>query len=325
MKQRTIKWGILGCGKIAEKVAEDILRVEDSKLVAVAARDQDRAIGFGAKFGAEKCYGSYKELAEDASVDVVYIATIHPYHAEATLLCLDHGKAVMCEKPLAMNIDQVNKVIGKAKSKKLFLMEAIWTRFFPIVQQVLVLIEEGRIGQIKSIHADFGFKAKPEVARLFDKQLGGGSLLDIGLYPLFISLIILGEPEKITSSASFTEEGVDESCGMILNYADGATAVLNSTFAADTQTEAWIHGSEGSIKLHGRFHNPSKLSLWKNGEEIEEIEEPIEGNGYGYEIAHVSSCLKQGISESPLLTHELSRKLVSMMDRVREQIGLSYK
>ncbi|KAJ1444194.1 putative dehydrogenase [Ochromonadaceae sp. CCMP2298] len=324
MKKQSVIWGIIGCGKIAEKVAEDIRNVDHAELIAVAARDQRRAMDFGARFGAEKCYESYRELVEDASIDVVYIANIHPHHAEATLLCLSHGKAVMCEKPLAMNEEDVREVIDLARSKKLFLMEAIWTRFFPIVEQALELIEQGRIGEVKVIQADFGFKARPETVRLFDIQLGGGSLLDIGIYPLFISMMILGDPEKITATASFTKGGVDESCNMILDYKNGAQALLNSTLIADTPTEAWIHGSEGSIKLHSRFHNPSKLSLWKDDQMMEEMEVPIEGNGYGYEIKHVNTCLQKGLTESPLLTHDISISLMRMLDATRRQIGLEY-
>lgn len=324
MRPSIIRWGILGCGKIAEKIVEDILSLEDATLIAVASRDQTKANEFGARYQVEKCYGTYLELVQDSNVDVVYIATIHPYHAETSLLCLAHGKHVMCEKPLAMNEQEVKSLIELAKSKKLFLMEAIWTRFFPVVKEAMSLIEGGEIGKVKSIEADFGFKANPKITRLFDKKLGGGSLLDIGIYPLFLCLIILGVPDRIDAEASFTFGGVDESCRMKLNYDSGAEAVLNSTIAADTKTEAWIHGSEASIKLHRRFHNPSKLSVWKEDKIVDELTVPIDGNGYTYEISHVNDCLRKGLTESAILPHEISLSLIKMLDETRREIGLEY-
>jgi len=322
--QQPIKWGILGCGGIAHKVASDMKLVPKTTLKAVASKDKLRAKKFGSKYHVTNCYGSYEALAKDPEIDIVYVATRHPQHAEATLLCLQHGKAVMCEKPFAMNVNQVVQMINTARSRKLFLMEALWTRFIPAVEKMLEIIDEGRIGDIKMIHSDFGYLAKSSNERLFDKKLGGGSLLDIGIYPLFISLLTLGVPEEIKSSAVFTDQGVDESCAMTLKYRDGAIASLSSTFATNTLTEALIHGTKASIKLHRQFHFPSKLSIIEGGEVKEEMELPITGTGYAHEIQHVNECLENGLTESPLMPLDFSLDLIKLLDEVRHQIGLEY-
>lgn len=322
--QEKIRWGILGCGRIAHKIAEDLGLVENATLSAVASRDQLRAREFGNQYDVSKCYGSYEELVQDREIDVIYVATRHPQHASATLLCLNHGKAVMCEKPFAMNTEQVDQMIALAKDKNVFLMEGLWTLFIPAVERTLQLIKDGEIGDVKVVQADFGFLADTSKVRLFDKNMGGGSLLDIGIYPLLISLLTLGIPTDIRAGAVFTEQGIDESCTISLTYQSGAIASLNCTFAANTQTEAWINGTKRSIKLHRQFHCPSALSIYESGELLETIELSKTGYGYAHELEHVSTCIQQGMTESPKATHQLSRSLIKLLDDTREVLGLTY-
>ncbi len=322
--ERTINWGILGCGNIAHKVADDLGIAANAALVAVGSKDQQRANDFGERHGVANCYGSYEALVCDPQVEVIYVATRHPQHLSASLAAMQRGKAVLCEKPLAMNLMEVRMMTGKAQQENLFLMEAIWTRFIPVIHKTLALIDAGTIGEIKNIQADFGFLPDISKERLFKKSMGGGALLDIGIYPLFISLLILGMPSKLQASAVFIEQQVDQSCTMILEYAQGAVAVLHATFAVETTNEAWIHGTAGSIQLHRPFHAPSELSIVVQGKVKETMSLPLSGNGYVHEVDHVNDCLRRGLVESPLLPHELSLNLMQLLDDVRVQVGLDY-
>ncbi len=323
---KTIKWGILGCGKIAGKFASDLVLVQDTELLAVSSRSIEKAKTFGKEFHVSQCYGNYEELVQNPEVDVCYVATIHPFHHELAHLCLDHGKAVLCEKPMGMNHKEVLSMVNTAKEKGIFLMEAMWTRFIPAVEKMVELIREGTIGEIKSVHADFGFLGDQDRNnRLFNKSLGGGALLDIGIYPLYLSLLSLGYPEKISAVAQLTETGVDESCSMILRHQSGAVSSLHCTFMADTQIEGWIHGSEGSIRLHRRFHHPNKISVYHNGDLADTLETPYTGIGYFHEIVHVNECLRNGLLESPKMSLQDSLNLIKMMDEVRDQIGVFYQ
>jgi len=323
---KKINWGIIGCGKIAHKFASDLLLVQGAELTAVAARKEEKALQFGKEYGVGFCYGSYIDLVNDPDIDVCYIATIHPLHNEITHMCLGNGKAVLCEKPMGMNFSEVKSMVDLAKKNNLFLMEAMWTRFMPAVEKVLELIKEQVIGDIKSVHADFGFLGDMDRnSRLFNKKLGGGALLDIGIYPLYLSLLTLGYPEEISAVAQLTETGVDESCSMILRHDNGVVSSLHCTFMADTQIEAWIHGSLGSIRMHRRFHHPNQISIYHHGEVSELLDIPYTGIGYYHEIVHVNECLRKDLLESPKMSHKDSLNLVKMMDEVRNQIGVFYQ
>lgn len=224
-----IRWAILGCGKIARKFAADLKFVSNAGLVAVAARDVASAQQFGAEFSVPRCYGSYEDLVQDREIDVVYIATPHSHHYEHTLLCLSHDKAVLCEKAFAINHRQASEMISIARTKKLFLMEAFWTRFLPHYQIVREYIDGNKLGNIQYLYAEFGFKPTPPVSpRLYDLQLGGGSLLDIGVYPVFLTLDVLGKPDHITSYMKKTPSGADEHCSIQFRYNHGAVANMVS-------------------------------------------------------------------------------------------------
>jgi predicted dehydrogenase len=251
---RKIQWGIIGLGKIAHKFALDLLLSDDAELYGVASRDKEKAEEFRRKYSAKKSFGSYEELVQDQEIDVVYIATPHPFHFENTMLCLDHNKGVLCEKPMGMNLAQTMAVTAKAQSKGLFLMEGLWTWFISATEKLIELLERKVIGDVLFIRADFGFKAdlNPD-GRIYNKSLGGGSLLDVGIYPVYMSLLVLGIPTQIQSMARFTASGVDSYCSIMFDYGNDAKASLESTAEADTPIEAHIYGENGSIKLHSRF------------------------------------------------------------------------
>ncbi|MCB0490154.1 MAG: Gfo/Idh/MocA family oxidoreductase [Cyclobacteriaceae bacterium] len=320
-----IKWGIMGLGKIAHKLASDLQLSSYAELYGVASRDEQKAKDFGAKHNAAKCYGSYEELTDDPEVDVIYIATPHVFHFENAMLCLKNGKHVLGEKPMGMNAKQVEAMIAEAKSRNLFLMEGIWTRFIPATEKLIELLNQKIIGDILFVRADFGFTSpfNPE-GRLYNKKLGGGALLDIGIYPIYFSLLTLGIPTRIQASARMTPTGVDSYCAMLFDYANKTQALLDCTLEADTPTEAYIYGSKGHIKIHNRFHHPEKLSLYRNKELVQEIEIKHSGFGYLHEIEEVNHCIKNNLIESPKLPHAMSSNLVSVMDQVRREIGLVY-
>ncbi|WP_420571992.1 Gfo/Idh/MocA family protein [Kordia sp.] len=321
---KKVHWGIIGLGKIAINFATDLQLSETAILHGVASRSQKKATIFAKKYNANKAYDSYEALANDPEIDVIYIATPHVFHYENTLLCLQKGKAVLCEKPMGINSKQVQTMIQEAKSRKLFLMEAIWTRFMPSYKKVLELLDAQTIGDIISVHADFGFLGKfdPE-SRLYNKDLAGGSLLDIGLYPIFLSLLVLGIPTDIKAMARMTETDVDSFCSMLFSYKNGEKAILESTIEVDTPTEAFIHGTKGSIKLHRRFHHAGTITLYKDGQETI-FELPHAGIGYIHEIEEVNACILNGETESEKLPLEFSQNLIEIIDRVKSEIGLKY-
>lgn len=320
-----VKWGIIAPGKIARKFASDISLVKNTRLFAVASRDIRKAKQFAQEFGAERYYGNYEDLVNDPDVDVIYIASPHVFHFDQTKLCLNNGKHVLCEKPMGMNAQQVIAMAKLAKEKNLFLMEAFWTNFIPSFTKCKELVSQGVIGDIKVIQADFGFKAHYDVnARTFSKELGGGSLLDIGLYPVFLALELAGEPDHIKASAAIGSTGVDETCSMVFNYQDkGIIANLISSFLVSTPTEALIYGTHGTIKMHTQWHAPTRISIIKDREEeVISFNEP--GYGYEYEIQEVVTCLQENSIESKSFPLSKSIALHQTLDRVRREIGLKY-
>lgn len=322
---KNIKWGVIGLGKIAGKFCEDLALVGAVELHAVASRSLENAKTFAQTHGAEVAYGDYQSIMRDPQVEVIYIATPHTFHAELAIACLEAGKAVLCEKPFAMNTAQVTRMVQAAEKNSVFLMEAMWTRFFPSTRLVLDLIQSGEIGSVRLVQADFGFTAAYDTEkRLFNKTLGGGALLDIGIYPLYLSLLSLGTPSNVQASAHIGPTGVDHSLGMLLSYGGDAQAVLSATLTATTQTEAWIYGSEKSIHMHQRFHHCEKISIY-NGHDLERtLDFPYEGIGYHFEIQEVVECLQSGKLQSEKMTHQDSLKLINLLDLVREKIDLHY-
>ncbi|MCK8520607.1 Gfo/Idh/MocA family oxidoreductase [Aquimarina sp. D1M17] len=320
---KQMNWGILGCGKIAHKFAEDLQTVPNANLYAVASRQIEKAKKFSQQHHASNYYGSYEELALDKEIDVIYVATPHMFHFEHTIMCLNNKKAVLCEKPFAMNHRQVEKMIETAQKNNVFLMEALWTYFLPHYRHVLEIIESKAYGEIKNLKADFGFSAKFDPnGRLFNKELGGGSLLDVGIYPLFAALTLLGYPKEITAKAKIGKTGVDESCTIDLQY-EGATASLFSAITKKTKTQAVVELEKATVIINSRFHEPSSITITAN-EYSELLEFKTTTFGYNFEAIHVQEMLYQQRTESTVMSFNKSLQLVKLLDAVRSKINLSY-
>lgn len=324
--KKHINWGIIGLGKIANKFARDIKHASNAKLFAVASRSQEKADAFAKEHGAVHAFGSYEDLLNCPNLDAVYIASPHVLHCEHTLMCLEANLHVLCEKPFAMNGQEVKKMVEKAREKDVFLMEALWTRFLPTMSQTQKLIADGEIGEVFSIRADFGFKAPflPE-QRLYNKELGGGALLDIGIYPVFLALFLFGYPDEMKAMARIGETGVDEEIAIIFKYKDGRMADLHSTILTRTNTEAYIYGSEGTIFLRERWFNPTDLEVTREGEEkTETITFDYKGGGFEYEIEAASQAILEGKKEHPKMPLSFSLELMKLLDDIRAEIGLVY-
>lgn len=325
---KKIGWGILGCGKIARKFAADLRLVEDSQLVAVGSRDQARGNEFAQSFNASRVHTRYDLLANDPDVDVIYIATPHGFHYEHTMLCLQYQKAVLCEKAFALNARHAKEMITFARKQKTFVMEAFWTKFLPQYQKTIEIIRSGIIGEIKWIQADFGFNAgNPVPQRLIDPRLGGGALLDIGIYPVFLAQSILGKPSEIHAIMTPYNTGVDEQCSITMKFPNGAVAVLSSTLAAETPVEAVIAGTKGRILLKNRFHNAAATIELATGKEEPKVIDVHREDGFGYqfEARHVGDCLRKGLIESPVMTHDDTIKQMETLDAIRKICGIRYE
>lgn len=323
---KTYNWAILGCGKIARKFATDLKLLPNARLYAAASRSIENAQIFTSELGFEKAYGSYEEMVNDSEVDVVYIASPHSHHCEHTLLCLNHQKAVLCEKAFAINSREVKLMIDAARKNKTFLMEAFWTRFQPGFLKATEIIRSGELGALKMVRSDFAFNAEynPE-KRLYNVDLGGGSLLDIGIYPIFMSLMALGKPSEIKTMATFCPTGAEETILMSFRYPGGETASLVSSFASYSSTQTEYCCENGFVRLNRRFNTPTSITWWKNGEEERTISfEKGTGSGYELEAAHVMECLDAGKTESDLIPLSLSADLMEIMDRVRKDAGILF-
>ena len=319
-------WAVLGCGKIAHKFVHDLKLLPNANLYAAASRDLTRAQDFASEWGFETAYGSYDEMVADPKVDVVYVATPHSHHHEHTLLCLNHKKAVLCEKAFSLNAKEVKEMIEAAKANNTFLMEAFWTMFQPSFRKAMEILNSGELGKLKTVRSDFAFNAPfIEDKRLYNVELGGGSLLDIGIYPVFAALTSLGVPEMIKTFADFSSTGSEESISMIFKYAGGEMANLTSSFAthSPTQTEYWCEN--GYMVLNPRWFTPTDITIAKAGEEPLVIpKEKSEGWGYQYEAKHVMECLDKGLIESPDMTWKLSLDLMELLDRIRIDAGIFF-
>jgi len=325
---KTIRWGILGAGRIARKFATDLKLVEDAELIAIGSRSQESADKFGDEFAVKYRHNSYEALVQNPEVDVIYIATPHILHHENTLLCLQNNKAVLCEKPFAMNARQAMTMISLAKEKKVFLMEALWTKFQPHFKKMQEMIGQGMLGDIRSVLVNFGFVPQaPVPARLFDPALGGGTLLDIGIYNVFMALSVLGKPDHIDAVMTPAPTGVDEMCAVTFRYQNGALAQLFSSFVSNLATDADIGGTQGRIRLTSRFYETSSgLEYFPervNSRQVIPLKKES-GFGYQYEARHVNECLRNGLTESPVLTFAETLLLMETLDKIREIAGIRY-
>jgi predicted dehydrogenase len=318
----------MGCGRIARKFAADLALVDDAELFAVASRDPSKADAFAKEYHAAHSFGNYETLASNPEVDVIYIASPHTLHHEHTLLCLSHGRSVLCEKPFAMNSRQVSEMADMARSRNVFLMEALWTKFMPHYQKLMHLVRSGELGEMKSVLVNFGFSPDPPVPdRMFNPELGGGSLLDIGIYNVFMAMSALGRPDHIDARMTPASSGVDEQCAITFWYDNGAIAQLFSSFASNLATEADFSGTSARVRLTNRFFEPSTTIEFYPGRVDTKKVLPFEkhpGWGYHYEIRHVQECLRKGLTESPVMSLSDSLTLMEVLDEIRNIAGIHY-
>jgi predicted dehydrogenase len=322
----TIHWGIIGTGSIAHQFARGLAVLDDAMLVAVASRTKESAHKFAEEFGVPHCHVGVEQLAANEHVDVVYVATPHPMHKDNTLHCLDGGKPVLCEKPFGMNASEATEMVERAREKGLFLMEAMWTHCFPAMAKVREIVNSGAIGAIRQVHSTFCFRCawNPD-SRLLDPNLGGGALLDVGVYNIALArMIYQREPSRISSMAHLGDTGVDEQSSVILWYANGAMAVLTCAIRTSTPHEAAVYGTDGYIKIPPMFWQPDRIIVKTSQNQEEAFFFDRVGNGYNYEAEEVMNCLRNGDLESRTVPLDTSVAIMRTMDSIREQWGLVY-
>ncbi|QLC65715.1 Gfo/Idh/MocA family oxidoreductase [Flavobacterium sp. LPB0248] len=324
MGNRSIKWGIVGLGNIASQFASDLLLIENAELTAVASRDLTKAEQFGEKFNALRMYNSYDLLFEDSEVEIVYIATPHNSHVELSIKALENGKHVLCEKPMSLSYKDAQRIIEASKKHNRFFMEAFWTRFIPSVLDVLQKINNGIIGDINYIKADFAFHgSETENKRLFDKELGGGALFDIGVYPLFLSYLLLGKPNEIAAKAIKHKNDIDLQTSMILQY-ETAQSVLHASIVSESDMKAIISGTKGRIELNAPWYVADGYSLFINEEKEATFTLPTLGKGYSHEIIECQNCILNNEIESKLWSHQNCLDLSEIVEVIKNQITLPF-
>jgi len=319
-----LRWGILGAGGIARKFAESLNYTSSGSLYGVGSRSLEKAKAFGADFGAEVCYGSYEELVADPNVDAVYVATPHPFHRENTLLALNHSKAVLCEKPLAVNCAEAREMVDLAREKGCFLMEAFWTRFIPAPREARRLIQEGAIGSVKSCWLSFVMEndGNPQ-GRLLNPALAGGALLDIGVYPINISQWMLGKIALEEQRVKLGPTGVDVEADLHVSFEKGGRGQLHFDLDTPFSAKALFEGTQGTLELADPFFFSQQVILEKEGTR-EVLDFPFEGPGYHFEADHVAWCLEQGLTQSPEMPWEESLQLMGFTEELRKKWGLVY-
>lgn len=325
MNNKKIKWGIIGLGNIAHQFAKDLMLVDEAELVAVASRNLDKAQEFAQNYNCRKAHGSYDAIINDGEIDILYIATPHNSHAVLTIKALQNNKHVLCEKPIALNYNDALQMIKASKENNQFFMEAFWTRFNPSFREAFTKIKNGEIGEVKYINADFAFTADQlggEGNRKTDIALGGGALLDIGVYPLFLSYVLLGIPAEILAKSIFHSSGADLQTSMILQY-DNAQAILHSSFVSKSNMTATINGTLGTINLNALWHEAQSYTLVIDNNKEEHLL-PTKGKGFTHEIEECHRCIDENRIESTLWSHQNSLELIKIVDEVRKQIGLEY-
>ncbi len=320
-----VRWGILGTGKIARAFAKALQDTPDAVLAGVASRSLESARAFGAEFGVAACHGSYQALADAPDIDIIYIGTPHPQHAGNALMALHGGKAVLCEKPFTMNLREAEQVVALARAKKLFLMEAMWTRFMPALAEVKRIVASGEIGVPSQVSADFGFAATEDpLHRLNNPALGGGALLDLGIYPLSIAAALLGPVAAVKAQALLGPTGVDIHTGFTLVHEGGGMSICGCSLRARTPAELTIAGPLGHIRMNTMFHRATTITVALADGVSRTVQTPFLGNGYVHEAIEVGRCLRAGLLESPVMTQDETLALMGVLDDARRQIGLRY-
>ncbi|MER5950712.1 Gfo/Idh/MocA family oxidoreductase [Streptomyces sp. NPDC001904] len=328
MTGERVRWGILATGGIAASFTADLLDLPDAEVVAVGSRSDASAKAFAERFGIPRAYGDWASLAADPEVDVVYVATPHSAHRQAAGLCLEAGKPVLCEKAFALNAREAEELVSLARSRGLFLMEAMWMYCHPLVRRLKALVDGGAIGDVRTVQADFGLAGPfPPAHRLRDPAQGGGALLDLGVYPVSFAQLLLGEPEEVAASAQLSDEGVDLQTGMLLSWANGARALLHCAINAGTGVTASVTGSAGRIDVPGGFFHPERFVLHRDGREPEEFTAvPEDGprDSLRHEALEVMGRLRAGDTESPLVPLDGTLAVMRTLDRVRAAVGVRY-
>nr|WP_107906899.1 Gfo/Idh/MocA family oxidoreductase [Streptomyces chartreusis] len=328
MAEQKVRWGILATGGIAAAFTADLVDLPDAEVVAVASRRQESADAFAERFGIPRAYGDWTSLAEDGDIDVVYVATPHSAHREAAGLCLEAGRHVLCEKAFTLNAREAAELVALAKARGSFLMEAMWMYCNPLVRRLKALVDDGAIGEVRHVQADFGLAGPfPPSHRLRDPAQGGGALLDLGVYPVSFAQLLLGEPSDVTARATLSAEGVDLQTGALLSWDNGALASLHCSIVGGTATAASITGSAGRIDVPGGFFFPERFVLHRDGRDPEEFTaDPADGprNTLRHEAAEVMRALRAGESESPLVPLEGTLAVMRTLDAIRDRVGVRY-
>jgi len=320
-----IRWGVVGPGRIAEKVVEDFAVVEGARAVAVGSRSPDRAQDFATRHGIERAHGSYAAILADPDVDVLYVATPHPQHHAIALGALRAGKALLVEKAFTATVAGAREVAELSRETGVFAMEAMWTRFQPAVVRLRELIADGTIGEVRSVQADLGVQRDFDPAdRLFAKDLGGGALLDLGVYVVSFAQMLLGDPDTVTATGSTFSTGVDAEVSLLLGYADGRSATLTTSLRNGLPGQARVFGTEGWIDVLPRFHHPQTIVLHRAGAEPEQLTLPQLGSGYSHELIEVTECVRAGRSESAVMPLADTLAVQSVLEQAAGQLGVSF-
>ena len=323
----TIKWGILGTGRISRAFAEGLRTASNGNLHGVASRNHTRSKAYAEEWSVPLAFENYQQMAESDVIDAVYVATPHTQHAENSILCMKNGKAVLCEKPIAVNYGQTKEMVAQARKSNVLLMEGMWSRFPPLMTELRKIISAGEIGEVRTLQADFGFKPKarePE-GRLLNPNLAGGSLLDIGIYPISLASMVMGKPKSFVSDWHRGPTGIDEQASCILKYDNGSMALLHSSLESETRQEAFLSGAEGNIRIHKQCWKPQKMTITSNLSQKEKIVEmPFEGNGFNYEAEFFGKLLLEGKTDNEIMSLDESLEIMTLLDQIRKEWGLFY-
>ncbi len=328
MAEQRVRWGILATGGIAAAFAADLVDLPDAEITAVASRGRESAEAFAERFGVARAYGDWASLAADEDVDVVYVATPHVAHRAAAGLCLEAGRNVLCEKPFTLNLREAEELVALAREHDRFLMEAMWMYCSPLVRRLRALVADGAIGEVRTVHADFGLAGPfPAAHRLRDPALGGGALLDLGVYPVSFAQMLLGEPDAVTASAVLSPEGVDLQTGAVLSWESGALASVHCSIVGGTAVTASVTGSRGRIDVPAGFFHPDRFVLHRDGRDPEQFAaDPADGprTSLRHEAREVMRALRAGEKESPLVPLEGTLAVLRTLDAIRERVGVRY-
>jgi predicted dehydrogenase len=312
-----LRWGVIGSGRIASSFVADLVHTSAGRAVAIGSRSRDAAEAFGDRFSIPHRYSSYEALVADPDVDAVYIATPHPLHYANACLALEAGKPALVEKPFTMSGAEARRLVGLARKRRVFLMEAMWTRFLPHIAEIRRLQSSGELGQIVTVMAEMGYHFPPDpLSRLFAKDLGGGALLDLGIYPVSLASMLLGRPASVTTLVEPAFSGVDGTTSMLFGYRSGAHCLLSCSSTATSPTRATIVGTKAYVELDRQFYSQSGFELVTDDGVSRRFDAPVIGRGLWYEAEEVARCLGARLTESPLLSLDESVAVMETMDEV---------